>query len=70
VRAGYLFDPSKEADWRVSETEVSGGPKLSMSGVYAQLVIGHTKTRPMKAWKKGCPKQEECKTEKGIAAGS
>ncbi len=72
VRAGYLFDPSPASDWRIGETTVRGDPSFSMSGVYAQLVLGRTRTRPMK-WHKGgcagdkgtCAKGGECCKKKG-----
>jgi hypothetical protein len=60
-RAGYVFDPSPGRDWEISKVEVNGGPSLSASGVYGQLVIGKSVKKPVKAWGKGkCAKEKEC----------
>jgi len=63
LRAGYMFDPSPGRDWEINEVNVSGGPSFSGSGIYAQLVFGHSVKKPLSKWLcgGGCKKKSHMK---------
>ncbi|NLG15835.1 MAG: hypothetical protein GX556_00735 [Fibrobacter sp.] len=48
VRAGYMFDPIRNTDWRREGTEVTGGPDVNLQGPYIQAILGKAMSWPKK----------------------
>ncbi len=46
IRAGYTFDPTDNNDWYGNDTVIKGGPKLSLNGPYARVILGKTIQKP------------------------
>ncbi len=46
LRTGYTFDPTDKRDWYENDTEIKNGPKLSLSGPYARLILGKSIRNP------------------------
>jgi len=46
IRTGYSYDPTDNRDWYENDTAIKGGPKLSLSGPYARLILGKSIKRP------------------------
>lgn len=46
IRGGYMFDPTDNNDWYENDTAVKGGPKLSLNGLYARIILGKSIQKP------------------------
>jgi hypothetical protein len=65
VRVGYAYDPGETAGWQLHDVHVKGGPHVSMTGPYAQIILGKSALKPLwpgkgrKDCKKACKKDGE-----------